>query len=226
MMSCRITAQLGLRIRPRPIRNNLIPPPQGPTGAPTQQQASSLSESAPPSAPPPAPVSFRSIKPLPPLGETLRLVPFLSVCAMAGVLTRVGLNELFGPVLGSTSSTEGQTYPDWFANAWGSFAMGFLVPMRQAPFFAAEYAPHMQRGEVESKAQLLFSPPFTRFIHLDPHSFTVPWHSRSWLYVGLTTGYCGSTTTFSSWNQDAAALVVRSADVRLLRLSLLDFYFG
>ena len=53
----------------------------------------------------------------------------------------MGLNELFSPVLGSTLSTKGQTYLDWFANAWGSFAMGFLVPMHQAPFFAAEYAP-------------------------------------------------------------------------------------
>jgi hypothetical protein len=56
---------------------------------------------------------------------------------MAGVLTRVGLDELYGPaVLGATSSTEGQTFHDWFANAWGSFAMGFLVPMRQSPLFA------------------------------------------------------------------------------------------
>jgi hypothetical protein len=37
--------------------------------------------------------------------------------------------------------------------------------------------------------------------------------------VGLTTGYCGCTTTFSSWNQDAAAFVVSSADVRLSTLS-------
>ncbi len=43
---------------------------------------------------------------------------------------------------------------------------------------------------------------------------------RSWLFVGLASGYCGSATTFSSWNQDAAVLVVRTADVVFLFLCL------
>lgn len=112
----------------------------------------------------------------------MRIVPFVSLCAMVGVLTRIGLDELFGPNVLGVTSTESAIFPDWFPNAWGSFVMGFFVPMRQSPFFAR----------------------------------------HSWLYVGLTTGYCGCTTTFSSWNQDAAAFVVSSADVVTYLLILFE----
>ncbi len=105
----------------------------------TMARTSSRSSSPDPlaSVPPSSPSgSFRSIKPLPPLGETLRIVPFVSLCAMVGVLTRIGLDELFGPNVLDVTSTESATFPDWFPNAWGSFVMGFFVPMRQSPFFA------------------------------------------------------------------------------------------
>jgi hypothetical protein len=66
----------------------------------------------------------------------MRIVPFVSLCAMVGVLTRIGLDELFGPNVLGVTSTESAIFPDWFPNAWGSFVMGFFVPMRQSPFFA------------------------------------------------------------------------------------------
>jgi len=134
------------------------------------------------STPASTPASLRSISPLPSLGETLRVLPALAVCAMCGVLTRVGLNELFGTaVLDDTSATT-ETFQNWFPNAWGSFVMGLLVPMRQSSFFKR----------------------------------------HAWLYVGLTTGYCGCTTTFSSWSQDAAAGVVSSANVVVYLLVLFE----
>jgi fluoride ion exporter CrcB/FEX len=160
-----------------------------------------------PSLPPSSPSgSFRPIKPLPPLGETLRIVPFVSLCAMVGVLTRIGLDELFGPNVLDVTSTESATFPDWFPNAWGSFVMGFFVPMRQSPFFARCALPSCKS---EGMRRWLFVVVLTAPLYV--------WLGRHpWLYVGLTTGYCGCTTTFSSWNQDAAAFVVSSADVRSL----------
>ncbi len=82
------------------------------------------------------PLYIHQIRPVASLAEALTLLPFLGLCAFAGVLTRIGLDELFGPaVLGVTSSSSA-TFPDWFANAWGTFAMGFLSPQLLTPRFA------------------------------------------------------------------------------------------
>lgn len=111
-----------------------------PQGASSSSGQSGSVDSPPmtssPTLTPAAGVRLGSIRPLPPLGESLRLVPFLCLCAMAGVLTRIGLGELFGSSVLGVTSGHSETFPDWFANAWGCLVMGLLVPMRQSRFFA------------------------------------------------------------------------------------------
>lgn len=108
----------------------------------------------------------------------LHVISHLIFFALLGTLARLGLQWLtFYPGAPVTTSV-------LWANVGGSFFMGFLSEDRQL----FQFPSHLRKPSMTSsdlKAQ-----------H-NKHKKTIP------LYIGLTTGFCGSFTSFSSFMRDA-----------------------
>ena len=55
----------------------------------------------------------------------------VSTAAILGVLTRIGVNRLFGPLQAGVTSDSSALFPDLPANAVGSFLIGFHNELKQ-----------------------------------------------------------------------------------------------
>lgn len=93
---------------------------------------------------------------------------FLAIGGILGVLTRFGLQKLFGPEVIGATSDQSYMYLDLPSNMVGSYLMGWF-------------------GVVFKKDIADFS---------------------NHLAIGITTGFLGSLTTFSGWNQKMLQLSV------------------
>ncbi|KGN50960.1 fluoride export protein 2 [Cucumis sativus] len=93
--------------------------------------------------------------------EYVTCLVHLAVFGILGVLTRYGLQKLFGPENANVTSNDTILYPDLPSNMVGSFLMGWWGVVF--------------KGDISEISD--------------------------YLAIGLTTGYLGSLTTFSGWNQ-------------------------
>jgi len=116
--------------------------------------------------------------------EELYVLSWLIIFSLLGTLARLGVVAL----------TE---YPDapvtsrvLWANLGGSFAMGFLVEDRNLFGLPSNLRPPTPKGDEPADESKLSA------THLK-FKKTIP------VYVGLTTGFCGSFTSFSSFMRDA-----------------------
>ncbi|XP_022141383.1 fluoride export protein 2 [Momordica charantia] len=100
--------------------------------------------------------------------EYVTCLVHLAVFGILGVLTRYGLQKLFGPENANVTSDKTILYPDLPSNMVGSFLMGWWGVVF--------------KGDISKISD--------------------------YLAIGLTTGYLGSLTTFSGWNQKMLDLSV------------------
>ncbi|XP_022964422.1 fluoride export protein 2 [Cucurbita moschata] len=114
--------------------------------------------------------------------EYVTCLVHLAVFGILGVLTRYGLQKLFGPENANVTNNETILYPDLPSNMVGSFLMGWWGVVF--------------KGDISGISD--------------------------YLAIGLTTGYLGSLTTFSGWNQKMLDL---SVDGRWL-FAILGFFIG
>ena len=84
---------------------------------------------------------------------------------------------------GTTTNSLGAYFPDLAANMLGCFFMGL-----------AAAASTLKIKDVSTAVAVL------------PHRS--PWQTNSALHVGVRTGYCGSLTTFASWELAMVQLLV------------------
>ncbi|GAB7354159.1 hypothetical protein MBLNU459_g4716t1 [Dothideomycetes sp. NU459] len=130
-----------------------------------------------------APAPSRSEK-VSKLATDLYTVSYLIFFSIFGTLARLGVQWLtFYP--GSPIVT-----PVLWANFGGSFVLGFLSEDRR--MFREEWGPRKQRSHDEEKAD----EEAMKKRHATVKK-TIP------LYIGLATGFCGSFTSFSSFQRDA-----------------------
>lgn len=118
---------------------------------------------------------------------------WLAFFSLLGTLSRVGVEAL-------------TQYPDapvtsrvLWANLGGSFVMGFLVEDRNLFGLPVHLKPELSKEGVPEDDKELTS------IHLK-HKKTIP------LYVGMTTGFCGSFTSFSSFMTDSFLAMANALD--------------
>ncbi len=127
------------------------------------------------------------------------LLALLGLLTFVGVCTRVAIGEAISA--SRITSANSPLFPDHFSNVFGCFLMGLIAAFKQEDFFK-RYLPQTRQWESCTQTSLLLT------------------HIRhSWLYVGITTGLCGSITTFSSWSNSAAVLLA-DHEVHSLSLSL------
>lgn len=100
--------------------------------------------------------------------EYVTCLVHLAVFGILGVLTRYGLQKLFGPENANITNNETILYADLPSNMVGSFLMGWWGVVF--------------KGDISEISD--------------------------YLAIGLTTGYLGSLTTFSGWNQKMLDLSV------------------
>lgn len=116
--------------------------------------------------------------------EELYILSWLTFFSLLGTLARLGVDAI-------------TQYPDapvtsriLWANLGGSFAMGFLVEDRNLFGLPSHLTPPIPKEDQPADESKLSA------THLK-FKKTIP------LYVGLTTGFCGSFTSFSSFIRDA-----------------------
>ena len=115
------------------------------------------------------------------VSRTTCIVCYLIFFSFVGTLLRVAIESLtFYP--GSPVNTS-----VLWANVGGSLVMGFLSEDRQL-FCSEEVEDRIPESERQDGAR--------RAVHLTAHKKTIP------LYIGLTTGFCGSLTSFSTFIRD------------------------
>ena len=109
------------------------------------------------------------------------IISYLIFFAALGTLTRLVIETLtFYPGTPVTTST-------LWANVAGSLVMGFLSEDHE---LFRSGAPRVSTTDHEAGNKA------TRKAHISAHKKTIP------LYIGLTTGYCGCLTTFSTFMRD------------------------
>ena len=135
---------------------------------------------SPPSADekPAAPPAPNTSEPL----TTLYTVSYLTLFSLLGTLARLGLAALTTYPLSPVPS------PMLWPNAAGSFIIGFLAADTRL------FSPHPRRRHHSPPAPEPAPPEPIPVTHRDKK--TVP------LYVGLATGFCGSFTSFSTFQRD------------------------
>ncbi|KAK9813594.1 hypothetical protein WJX73_009190 [Symbiochloris irregularis] len=127
------------------------------------------------------------------VGDLVSILVHIAFWAQIGVLTRIYLNKSFndgcqgywGVCLtsdGVQHNSLGAYFTDLPSNMLGSFIMGLLTT-------AATIG-------LDSKKPVAILP--------QKHT----WQGHSELHVGLRTGYCGSLTTFASWELSMAQLLI------------------
>ncbi|KAE8422306.1 CrcB-like protein-domain-containing protein [Aspergillus pseudocaelatus] len=113
--------------------------------------------------------------------QTTYIVSYLVLFSMIGTLLRVAIECLtFYPGAPVNTSV-------LWANVGGSMIMGFLSEDQE--LFHFESFKTSTSGQVEND-------PSQRAAHIKAHKKTVP------LFIGLTTGFCGSLTSFSTFMRD------------------------
>lgn len=113
--------------------------------------------------------------------RTAYIVSYLIIFSFIGTLLRLVIESItFYPGTPVTTSV-------LWANVGGSMIMGFLSEDQEL-FRFEEVESTIPQSERDNRAQ--------RAAHLVAHKKTVP------LYIGLTTGFCGSLTSFSTFARD------------------------
>ncbi|KGO64376.1 Camphor resistance CrcB protein [Penicillium italicum] len=126
------------------------------------------------------------------VSRTTCIVCYLVVFSLVGTLLRVAIECLtFYP--GSPVNTS-----VLWANVGGSLVMGFLSEDQEL-FCFEEVEASIPESERQDGAR--------RAAHLTAHKKTIP------LYIGLTTGFCGSLTSFSTFIRDVFLALVNDLPV-------------
>lgn len=127
---------------------------------------------------------------------------YLIFFSIFGTLARVGLSHL------TTYPGAPTIFPTLWANVAGSLIMGFLTEDRKLFFYepgVQRYDSEMQRARWIGDA----ASPTTEDAEADPaaaraaaRKAQLAMQKRMPLYIGLTTGFCGSLTSFSTFIRD------------------------
>ena len=141
------------------------------------------------------------------VGRVLLETAPVGVLAMLGVLARVGVQWLCGPAVLDALRPDAVLFPDLIANVLGSAFIGFVV-VAAAPSSTSAAAPANKVVTKSDSPSDSTEPPHqaaAAAASAPPSALAAP---RP-VFTAMTSGFAGSLTTFSSWNNDASLVLVR-----------------